>query len=47
MSPRVIVLTAASHAVMSAIDETQVHAVMRKPFDMYALLESVRTCANA
>lgn len=47
LSPRVIVLTAASQAIVSTIDQTEVHAVMRKPFDLFALLESVRACANA
>ncbi|HEY0159157.1 MAG TPA: response regulator [Thermoanaerobaculia bacterium] len=45
MSPRVIVLTAASQATLNGFDVSQVHAVMRKPFDVDALLASVRECA--
>lgn len=45
MSPRVIVLTAASQATLNGFDASQVHAVMRKPFDVHALLASVRACA--
>jgi DNA-binding response OmpR family regulator len=45
MSPRVIVLTAASQATLRDFDASKVHAVMRKPFDVSALLASVRECA--
>jgi DNA-binding response OmpR family regulator len=45
MAPRVIVLTAASQATLRDFDASQVHAVMRKPFDVHALLASVRDCA--
>jgi DNA-binding response OmpR family regulator len=45
MAPRVIVLTAASQATLRDFDASQVHAVMRKPFDVNALLASVRDCA--
>jgi DNA-binding response OmpR family regulator len=45
MSPRVIVLTAASHATLRDFDASQVHTVMRKPFDVHALLDHVSTCA--
>jgi DNA-binding response OmpR family regulator len=45
MCPRVIVLTAASQATLRDFDASQVHAVMRKPFDVNALLSSVRECA--
>lgn len=44
MSPRVIVLTAASQATLRDFDTTQVHAVVRKPFDVDALMERVRDC---
>jgi DNA-binding response OmpR family regulator len=47
LSPRVIVLTAASQATLRDFDASQVHAVMRKPFDVNALLASVRECAAA
>jgi len=46
MSPRVIVLTAASQATLRDFDTSQVHAVMRKPFDVEALLANVRECAS-
>ena len=46
MSPRVIVLTAASHATLRDFDESQVHAVMRKPFDIHQLLTNVRACTS-
>jgi DNA-binding response OmpR family regulator len=46
MSPRVIVLTAASDATLRDFDRSQVHAVMRKPFDVDALLDRVRACAD-
>ncbi|MEA2462333.1 MAG: hypothetical protein QOJ98_80 [Acidobacteriota bacterium] len=46
MSPRVIVLTAASQATLRDFDESQVHTVMRKPFDIDQLLTNVRACAS-
>jgi len=46
MSPRVIVLTAASQATLRDFDETQVHTVMRKPFDIDQLLANVRACTS-
>jgi DNA-binding response OmpR family regulator len=46
MSPRVIVLTAASQATLRDFDASQVHAVMRKPFDMEALMVRVRDASN-
>lgn len=46
MSPRVIVLTAASDATLRDFDRSQVHAVMRKPFDVDALLDRVRACTD-
>jgi DNA-binding response OmpR family regulator len=46
MSPRVIVLTAASQATLRDFDETQVHTVMRKPFDIDQLLTHVRACTS-
>ena len=45
MSPRVIVLTAASQATLRDFDSSKVHAVIRKPFDVNALLANVRACA--
>jgi DNA-binding response OmpR family regulator len=47
LSPRVIVLTAASQATLHDFDTSTVHSVMRKPFDVNALLASVRECAAA
>ena len=44
MSPRVIVLTAASHATLRDFDSSQVRTVMRKPFDVHALLDHVSAC---
>jgi DNA-binding response OmpR family regulator len=46
MSPRVIVLTAASQATLQDFDESQVHTVIRKPFDIDQLLSNVRACAS-
>jgi DNA-binding response OmpR family regulator len=46
MSPRVIVLTAASQATLRDFDASQVHTVMRKPFDIDQLLTNVRVCAS-
>jgi DNA-binding response OmpR family regulator len=46
MSPRVIVLTAASQATLRDFDASQVHTVLRKPFDIDQLLSNVRTCAS-
>ena len=46
MSPRVIVLTAASQATLHDFDESQVHTVMRKPFDIHQLLSNVRACTS-
>ena len=45
MCPRVIVLTAASQATLRDFDASSVHAVMRKPFDVHALMSRVRECA--
>ena len=47
MSPRVIVLTAASQAMLQNFDSSGIHAVMRKPFDINQLLSRVRACASA
>jgi DNA-binding response OmpR family regulator len=44
MSPRVIVLTAASQATLRDFDASTVHEVVRKPFDVDALMNSVRHC---
>jgi DNA-binding response OmpR family regulator len=46
MCPRVIVLTAASQATLRDFDESQVHAVVRKPFDVDTLMGRVRACAQ-
>lgn len=46
MSPRVIVLTAASQATLNDFDASKVHAVIRKPFDVEALLRNVQECAS-
>jgi DNA-binding response OmpR family regulator len=45
LAPRVIVLTAASQATLRDFDSSKIHAVMRKPFDVNALLANVRECA--
>lgn len=46
LSPRVIVLTAASQATLRDFDASQVHAVMRKPFELDQLLARVRECTS-
>jgi len=45
MSPRVIVLTAASQATLRDFDASTVHAVVRKPFDVDTLMDRVSACA--
>ncbi|MDQ3283072.1 MAG: response regulator [Acidobacteriota bacterium] len=47
MSPRVIVITAASQVTLRDFDESQVHTVMRKPFDVSTLLGHVSACASS
>jgi DNA-binding response OmpR family regulator len=42
----VIVLTAASNAHMKHLDETRVRKVIRKPFDMVALIATIRECLS-
>lgn len=46
MSPRVIVLTAASQATLNGFDASQVHAVMRKPFEVDQLMKNVQECMS-
>jgi DNA-binding response OmpR family regulator len=42
----VVVLTAASNAHMKHLDETRVHKVIRKPFDMVDLIATIRACLS-
>jgi DNA-binding response OmpR family regulator len=45
MTPRVVVITAASTATLRDFDGSEVRAVMRKPFDIQELLDHVAACA--
>ncbi|HEX8616902.1 MAG TPA: response regulator [Thermoanaerobaculia bacterium] len=47
MAPRVIVLTAASQAMLQNFDSTGIHVVMRKPFDINQLRDHVRDCTSS
>jgi DNA-binding response OmpR family regulator len=41
MTPRVVIITAASAATLRGFDESKVHAVLRKPFDIQELLDHI------
>jgi CheY-like chemotaxis protein len=43
-APCVIVVTAAAERDLLQVQSPSVHAVLRKPFDLTALLEAVRDC---
>jgi CheY-like chemotaxis protein len=43
---RVVVMTAASDATLRALDEKLVYAVLRKPFDLDAILSVVSVCSQ-
>jgi CheY-like chemotaxis protein len=44
-APPVIVVSATSEADLKSIDSPAVHAVLRKPFDVQKLIETVHECA--
>ena len=46
MTPRVVIITAASAATLRDFDTSTVRAVLRKPFDIQELLEHVDACAS-
>ena len=46
LSPRVIVLTAASQTTLRELDPSRIHAVLRKPFELDQLLTRVRECTS-
>ena len=43
---RVIITSGASQRLLSTIDASRVHALVRKPFDLDALLATTSRCAN-
>ncbi|MBV9497179.1 MAG: response regulator [Acidobacteria bacterium] len=44
--PRVIVVTAASRRTLGDVDTSGVRALVRKPFDVYELLDELDTCCD-
>jgi two-component system response regulator MprA len=44
--PRVIVMTAATSAQLEQIDSTEIHTILRKPFDIGELRRVASECAN-
>ncbi|HKO58958.1 MAG TPA: response regulator [Thermoanaerobaculia bacterium] len=46
MLPRVIVLTAASNATLRDFDTSGIRALMRKPFDIHALMDELDACRD-
>ena len=47
MVKRVIVITAASTAALRNFDSEPVYALVRKPFDIDELIDTVRTCSSS
>lgn len=46
MLRRTIIMTAASQSTLRDFDESQVFAVLRKPFDLEALLATITSCVS-
>ncbi|HWW59797.1 MAG TPA: response regulator [Thermoanaerobaculia bacterium] len=44
--PVVLVMTAGDHAQFGSLDPELVHACIRKPFDVHAVVDTIRGCAE-